>query len=95
MPTTEPTQWGPNLAMAHRRLRPDWVPKWLHNPQAIQPGTRMPNFFYDGDTPLVENPERDILDLRNYLWSLRETGETASRTMPSSGATSSGGGAPR
>jgi hypothetical protein len=46
------------------------VREWLRNPQAIQPGTRMPNFFYDEGNPLTENPEQDILDLRNYLWTL-------------------------
>jgi mono/diheme cytochrome c family protein len=70
LPESEPTQWGPDLNMARTRLRPEWVPAWLKNPQAIQPGTRMPNFFYDEDTPLTENPDQDMLDLRNYLWSL-------------------------
>jgi hypothetical protein len=79
MPTTPQTQWGPNLAMAHRRLRPEWVIEWLRNPQAIQPGTRMPNFFYDGETPLTENPEQDIRALRNYLWTLREAGRAGTR----------------
>jgi mono/diheme cytochrome c family protein len=79
MPTSPPTQWGPNLAMAHRRLRPEWVPKWLHSPLAIQPGTRMPSFFYDGDTPLRDNPDQDIRDLTNYLWTLRESGEAPAR----------------
>jgi mono/diheme cytochrome c family protein len=76
MPTTPQTQWGPNLAMAHRRLQPQWVIEWLRNPQSIQPGTRMPNFFYDGETPLTEDPEGDIRALRNYLWTLREAGGT-------------------
>jgi hypothetical protein len=42
-----------------------------HAPAGIQPGTRMPSFFYDENTPLTENPAQDILDLRNYLWTLR------------------------
>jgi cytochrome c2 len=71
LPESQPTQWGPDLNNAHERLRPEWVPKWLHSPQAIQPGTRMPSFFYDENTPLTENPDQDILDLRNYLWTLR------------------------
>jgi mono/diheme cytochrome c family protein len=104
MPTSEPTQWGPNLAMAHRRLRPEWVPKWLRNPAGIQPGTRMPNFFYDGDTKLTEDPDLDMLDVRNYLWTLRESGEAPGRVSavptPRSGVGSgasavSGANAPR
>lgn len=79
LPESEPTQWGPDLNMARTRLRPEWVPAWLKNPQAIQPGTRMPNFFYDEDTPLTENPERDMQDLRNYLWSLGRDGRVSGR----------------
>lgn len=72
LPTSPMTQWGPNLALAPERLRADWVVDWMRNPAGIAPGTRMPNFFYDGDTPLTENPEQDMLDLRNYLWTLRD-----------------------
>jgi len=70
LPETPPTQWGPDLSMAPARLRPEWVPQWLRNPQAIQPGTRMPNFFYDEGNPFYDGVDQDILDLRNYLWTL-------------------------
>ena len=70
LPETPPTQWGPDLSMAPARLRPEWVPQWLRNPQAIQPGTRMPNFFYDEGKPFYDGVDQDILDLRNYLWTL-------------------------
>ena len=30
------------------RLRPQWVMKWLRNPQHVQPGTKMPTFQWDG-----------------------------------------------
>jgi len=36
---------APSLLMAHDRLRYDWVPSWIQNPQHWIPGTRMPNFF--------------------------------------------------
>ena len=36
---------APSLLMAHDRLRYDWVPSWIENPQHWIPGTRMPNFF--------------------------------------------------
>jgi cytochrome c2 len=42
---------APNLQMAHERLRPDWVLKWLLDPQKVVPGTRMPTFFDQGVTP--------------------------------------------
>jgi cytochrome c2 len=44
--TTFPKQgaqtWAPNLAMSKHRLRPDWMKKWLRDPQTIMPGTQMP-----------------------------------------------------
>jgi hypothetical protein len=36
---------APSLLLAHDRLRYDWVPSWIQNPQTWVPGTRMPNFF--------------------------------------------------
>ena len=50
----EPT--APDLHMARRRLRPQWIEQWLVNPQAILPHTLMPNFWEDG-----EAQEPDIL----------------------------------
>jgi mono/diheme cytochrome c family protein len=50
-PTTTPTgqaaaaDLAPSLLLAHDRLRYDWVPDWIRNPQGWVPGTRMPNFF--------------------------------------------------
>jgi len=38
---------APSLLLAHDRLRYDWVPSWIHNPQSWVPGTRMPNFFVE------------------------------------------------
>jgi mono/diheme cytochrome c family protein len=36
---------APSLLLARARLRHDWVPEWIENPQGWVPGTRMPNFF--------------------------------------------------
>jgi mono/diheme cytochrome c family protein len=35
---------GPDLSEASRRLRPEWIFRWLKNPQAIRPDSPMPNF---------------------------------------------------
>jgi hypothetical protein len=40
---------APSLLLAHDRLRYDWVPEWIKDPQAWVPGTRMPNFFSKGE----------------------------------------------
>ncbi len=47
---------GPRLDGADARLKAGWVRAWLADPQAIQPGARMPALF--GDSPA----DRDALD---------------------------------
>jgi mono/diheme cytochrome c family protein len=42
---------APNLSLARSRLRPAWIEKWLRDPQALQPGTRMPAYFPDMKSP--------------------------------------------
>ncbi len=36
---------APNLLMAKDRLRPEWIVKWLSDPQKLLPDTKMPSFF--------------------------------------------------
>ncbi len=36
---------APNLTLARKRLRPDWMLQWMIDPQSLQPGTKMPNYF--------------------------------------------------
>lgn len=45
---------APDLALARERLDPTWVRQFLYNPGAILPGTRMPQFFPQGQTPFPE-----------------------------------------
>jgi mono/diheme cytochrome c family protein len=65
---------APNLDLARGRLKPDWILDWLHDPQEIEPGTRMPTFFPDGQTPLPGilegNVDKQIEALRDYTWTL-------------------------
>jgi cbb3-type cytochrome oxidase cytochrome c subunit len=68
---------APNLLMARTRLRRDWVPKWLKDPQKQYPGTRMPSFFYSEGDPLMEDPDSKILAIRDYLMTLGEEGGRA------------------
>jgi mono/diheme cytochrome c family protein len=37
---------GPNLAEAKRRLRPEYIKRWIKYPELVIPGTQMKNFFY-------------------------------------------------
>ncbi len=71
----EKDTWGPDLALAAERLRPDWVGDWLGSPPDFMPGTKMPNFFSTRDAmakpgevefPSAENKEK-IDALIRYL----------------------------
>jgi hypothetical protein len=42
---------GPNLKDVRVKLRKEWVPVWLHNPQAFRPDTKMPVFWRFGTMP--------------------------------------------
>lgn len=77
MPGGSPDSWAPNFALAKTRLKPEWIAQWLHDPQALQPGTKMPTYY---DPRSFENagPE-DILNgdenaqiraLRDYLMTI-------------------------
>ncbi|MCH7939754.1 MAG: hypothetical protein IID13_08405 [Candidatus Marinimicrobia bacterium] len=41
-PTGNRVDWAMDLALTKHRLRPDWVVDWLRDPEAIMPGTKMP-----------------------------------------------------
>ncbi len=75
-PEGSPDSWAPNLAMAASRLYPDWIVKWIHDPQKLLPGTRMPTFYADPDNPdgppdiLGGNDDEQILALRDFVISL-------------------------
>ena len=58
--------WGPNLALARERLRPDWLWAWLISPNSYMPGTKMPAFWLQPDAFLDEDPlpesDRTLVD---------------------------------
>ncbi len=63
---------APDLAVSKERLRPEWVADWIREPQLIQPGTMMPTFFADGQSPATDilggDAGRQIKAMRDYLW---------------------------
>jgi len=68
-PEGPPEGWAPDLGLAYKRLNPDWIPKWLHNPQAVQPGTKMPSFYPGGpDDILGGNEDAQIHAIRDYIF---------------------------
>jgi cytochrome c2 len=45
---------APDLGLARQRLDPAWVRRFLQDPGAVLPGTKMPQFFPDGTTPVPD-----------------------------------------
>jgi len=75
--------WAPDLAMARQRLNPNWILKWLRDPQKVQPGTKMPSFYPGGpDNILGGKEDLQIEALRDYLMSIGRGG-----TQPAAAAT--------
>jgi mono/diheme cytochrome c family protein len=77
LPPGTPDRWAPNLAMAERRLKPDWIAAWLRDPQAVSPGTKMPTYFdpnaFDESGPpnvLSGDENAQILALRDYVLAI-------------------------
>jgi cytochrome c551/c552/predicted RNA-binding protein YlxR (DUF448 family) len=57
---------GPNLKDVRLKLRKEWIPLWLKDPEGFRPGTKMPKFWrfeHDG-----EEGERDLKAIAAYLW---------------------------
>jgi len=74
-PEGPPDGWAPDLAMAKHRLNPDWIIQWIHDPQKLMPGTKMPSFYPGGPDDVLEgNEERQIEAIRDYLMVLGEPG---------------------
>lgn len=73
---------GPNLKDVRIKLRQEWVPVWLENPQAFRPGTKMPTFWRfsaheKADRPSMRDKdgEQQIQAIAAYLWQDSFIGE--------------------
>lgn len=69
-------EWAPDLGMAKQRLKADWVLKWLTDPQELNPGTKMPQYWpKDEPSPLSDlggDSLRQRKAMRDYLLTLQE-----------------------
>ncbi|HKO96256.1 MAG TPA: c-type cytochrome [Pyrinomonadaceae bacterium] len=66
---------GPNLKDVRLKLRKEWLPVWLENPQNFRPGTKMPTFWRFGSADESGHgvkPDADAADqikaISAYLW---------------------------
>jgi cytochrome c2 len=57
---------APSLLLAHDRLRYEWVPQWIKNPQSWIPGTRMPTNFPETEPGKFMSPIGQAIDSPTY-----------------------------
>jgi hypothetical protein len=80
-PAHDKVATAPNFLLAKERLKPDWVERWIVDPQAISPGTSMPSglfhrdqdhWVFSGPTPpSYEGYDKDHTKLLvNYIFQL-------------------------
>ncbi len=99
-PGQDPGSAAPNLLLAKHRLRPDWIPAWLTNPQALMDGTRMPSFWDFSDPKKPSAPSQafhgvaqDQIDaLRDLLMHLDEEPAASPKQASGSGTRHNRGG---
>jgi hypothetical protein len=60
-----------------RRVREDWFYRYLINPQAYRPGTRMPTAFVDGKSVVRDVYEADPPKQMKALWAFLSDGDKA------------------
>lgn len=89
-PEGPPEGWAPDLSMARQRLNPEWIVRWLHNPQKVQEGTKMPSFFEQDETGHATGGPDDVLGgdselqiqaLRDYLMVLSTAKEVLQKNQ--------------
>jgi hypothetical protein len=97
---------APNFLQARGRLKPDWMERWIVDPQAISPGTAMPSglfkrenghWVFFGSTPAsFRGYDKDQTKLLvDYILQLtpeeqRRVGAAVGRSSAASGGSSSG-----
>ncbi len=97
------TATAPNFLQAKGRLKPDWVERWIIDPQAISPGTSMPSglfkrennhWVFSGPTPAsFQGYDKDHTKLLvDYIFQL--TADEQRRVSSSLGHARASGGNP-
>jgi len=77
---------GPNLKDVKLKLRKEWIPVWLRDPQNFRPGTKMPTFWRFAETANESGVERDkdaedqIKAISAYLWQESFDGKLAQQS---------------
>jgi mono/diheme cytochrome c family protein len=66
---------APNLQMASRRLRHDWINDWIRRPDEWMPGTRMPTNFPKDDSGHRTSPLGALVDAPAFAKDRAEFGQ--------------------
>ncbi len=105
-PAHDRTATAPNFLQARGRLKPDWMERWIIDPQAISPGTSMPSglfkrendhWVFSGPTPpSFQGYDKDQTKLLvDYILQLtaeeqRRVGAAMGHARAAAGSSSSG-----
>jgi hypothetical protein len=86
----QPSEWAPDLALTPQRLQPEWVLGWLDNPQALYPGTKMPQFpwgEFETKFAVRQNQQKAIQKeaIKDLLYSGKLAGAPAKSASASTG----------
>lgn len=65
---------GPDLARTAERLRSDWYERWMHNPQRLAPGTKMPQNFNNGKSAFANLLGGDADPQIDAIWAYLSLG---------------------
>ncbi len=65
-PGVDRASLAPNLQMASRRLRHDWINDWIRRPDEWMPGTRMPTNFPKGESGQRTSPLGAMADAPSF-----------------------------
>ncbi|MCH8004712.1 MAG: c-type cytochrome [Planctomycetes bacterium] len=67
---------GTDLVQMAERLRWGYFRAWLHDPKTLRPNTRMPSFFFDGQSGLREHFAGDADRQVTAMWHYLSLGES-------------------
>lgn len=67
---------GPSLSAMAERLEYDWYARWMENPPAMRPGTRMLNVFGSGQSPITDVHGGDAAAQIDSIWQYLSLGES-------------------
>ena len=82
---------GPNLKDVRLKLRKEWIPEWLRDPQSFRPGTKMPTFWYlsgqksPGNLVPPERQDEERKAIAAYLWQTAYDGQLPSQPQGDAG----------